>query len=268
MPLVNFDEAADWAPGHFDVVVIGAGAAGLYLASRLCRTRRVLVVESGHFEIDAQNQQLNEVESTGKPMLAAVDGRKRAVGGTTIAWGGQSLPFSAIDFERRDWVAGSGWPIDRRSLWRHYQNANRAMGIDELDYDDEAFRLLAIEKQDFDPQLIRFHLSKWAPDPNFRRIFSQAISRDFTVVYNSTLLDIEVEGLNVRAAVCGGRGGQRKRFACSRLIIACGGLESTRLVLWLQSQHRFLEPGQANRLGSGFMEHPCIAAGIVAHDDG
>jgi glycine/D-amino acid oxidase-like deaminating enzyme len=263
MAVIDFNTDPDWAAGNHDVVIVGAGAAGLFLASLLCKRFRVLVIETGHLSLDPALQQLNQVEFTGKPLLSAVDGRKRAVGGTTLAWGGQSLPFSQLDFEHRPWVPNSGWPIDGRSLWRHYQNANRAMGIDDLDYEDEIFRQLGIQPLPFDREQIRFHFSKWAPDPNFRRIFAREIDEQITVLCNCSLADVELEGANVRAVICRNRQGDSRRFPCSRLILAAGGLESVRLVLWMQARHRFLPPESARRLGTGFMEHPSIYAGAV-----
>ena len=47
--------------------------------------KTVLVLESGHFGEDEKKQALNEVQQTGKILSNAVWGRKRAVGGTTIA---------------------------------------------------------------------------------------------------------------------------------------------------------------------------------------
>jgi choline dehydrogenase-like flavoprotein len=223
----------------------------------------VLVLESGHFAADPEKQRLNEIECTGAHLLSAVDGRKRAVGGTTIAWGGQSLPFSPLDFEARPWVEDSGWPFGSDALLPHYKQANRAMGIDTLDYGAEIFDLLGIRPLPFDSSQIRFHFSKWAPDPNFRRIFARQIESDFTVLYNCQFVDIEIEGSCVRAVIGRNSGGNAERFPCARLIVAAGGLETNRLLLWLQSRHRFLTPDQQARLGTGFMEHPSVYAGTV-----
>lgn len=98
----------------YDYTIIGSGAAGILLAVKLTeKGKRVLMIEAGHFEEDAQRQSLNKILQTGKELESSESGRKRAVGGTTIAWGGQSLPFYPIDFSKRDWVENSG---DRKSV--------------------------------------------------------------------------------------------------------------------------------------------------------
>src|SRR6266496_514165 len=107
MPFIDFNlslPSFDWRT--FDCVIIGAGAVGILLAVKLTTNeKRVLLIESGHFALDDQRQVLNEVEQSGKPLSNPVWARKRAIGGTTTVWGGQSLPFSSMDFEPRDWVA-------------------------------------------------------------------------------------------------------------------------------------------------------------------
>src|SRR4051812_21093393 len=104
MPFIDLNTYAnELAAENFDVVIIGAGAAGILLSVQLSRKgKRILLIESGHFTEDDKRQVLNNVDQTGKILEAAVSGRKRAIGGTTIAWGGQSLPFSSIDFEKRE----------------------------------------------------------------------------------------------------------------------------------------------------------------------
>ena len=113
MPFIDANtdlDAADWS--LFDVTIIGSGAAGIMLAILLSRRgKRVLVIESGHFKHDDDRQSLNDLEQSGKAMSDVIWNHKRIIGGTTTRWGGGSLPFSALDLRRRDWVANSGWPI-------------------------------------------------------------------------------------------------------------------------------------------------------------
>lgn len=90
MPYIDLDNSEIGVDGSgFDVTIVGAGAAGILLAVKLSeKGKKVLLIESGHFEEDEKRQVLNEVVQTGKTLNSSVWGRKRAVGGTTIAWGG------------------------------------------------------------------------------------------------------------------------------------------------------------------------------------
>src|SRR5688572_14588304 len=134
MPFIDANtHLSDVETQTWDVIVVGAGAAGIFLAVSLARrNKRVLLLETGHFEYDEGRQALNDIEQTAKPLGNAIWNRRRMVGGTTTLWGGQSLPFSPLDFARRDWVSGSGWPIGYEELRPYYDVANRFMGIDEL----------------------------------------------------------------------------------------------------------------------------------------
>jgi hypothetical protein len=224
MTAIDFNLHSDYSADH-DVVIVGAGAAGLYLAAQLSAFCRVLVVGSGGFEESSEKQSLNIVEQTGKELTAAVDGRKRAIGGTTIAWGGQSLPFAKSDFECREWVAPTGWPLTFEELQPHYQNANRAMGIDALDYEEDVFKYLHFPRPAFDPEKIRFHFSKWAPQPNFRKIYRRSISDAFTVLFNCQFVDVDLRDRAIKAVVLANFNGARRSIKCNHLVIAAGGLE-------------------------------------------
>ena len=148
MPYIDFNKTPlSNLAAPFDFTIIGAGVAGILLAIKLSeRHKRVVVIESGHFEEDESRQALNRVEQTGKIVENAIDGRKRAVGGTSIAWGGQSLPFTQLDFDVKDWVQNSGWDINLSDLMPYYPIANRFMNIDEWDYRDDIYKRLKYEK--------------------------------------------------------------------------------------------------------------------------
>ena len=58
-------------------------------------------------------------------------GRFRALGGTTLKWGGQILELNDEDFEARPWVEGSGWPISKAELAPYYEQALVLEGLGE-----------------------------------------------------------------------------------------------------------------------------------------
>jgi choline dehydrogenase-like flavoprotein len=95
-----------------DVCVVGAGAAGIALALELAGARlRVALLESGGFEREDATQDLYRGRSFGRAYARLDEVRSRWFGGTTNAWLGRLRPLDASDFEAREWVPHSGWPI-------------------------------------------------------------------------------------------------------------------------------------------------------------
>ena len=96
-----------------DLCIVGAGAAGIAIAREFIgRSTRVVLLESGGFDYEADTQALYSGEQNGGidyfPLESA---RVRQFGGTTNHWGALCRPFDELDFQRRDWVPFSGWPI-------------------------------------------------------------------------------------------------------------------------------------------------------------
>jgi choline dehydrogenase-like flavoprotein len=270
MPFIDANtQSPDGDRAAFDVTIVGAGAAGILLAVLLSRRgRRVLVIESGHFEPDDERQSLNEIEQTAKQMSNAVWNRKRAIGGTTTAWGGQSLPFGRLDFETRDWVEQSGWPISFDTLQPYYDIANRFMGVDERNYDSDILGLLDRRDPGFDPALLHYHYSKWARQPNFYTLHRQALERDVTVLYNAHLLRIDLtHSSRVQAIEIGDFRGRRQTLPVDTLVLACGGVEANRILLLNDHQMPGGLGSGSGWLGKAFMEHPCLDAGYVVSPD-
>lgn len=270
MPFIDANKAlteGDWT--GFDATIVGAGAAGILLAVSLARRgKRVLVIESGHFEIDDDRQSLNDIEQSAKSMSDALWNRKRAIGGTTVAWGGQSLPFAPLDFEKRDWVAHSGWPISYDTLQPYYAAANRFMGVDELNYDSDIFGLLNRQDPGFDPRVLHYHYSKWARQPNFLKRHRSALQREVTVLYNAHLLRIDLaENGRVGAIEVGDFHGRRQTVPVATLVLACGGIETNRILLLNDHQQKGGLGSGSGWLGRAFMEHPCLDAGQVEAAD-
>jgi choline dehydrogenase-like flavoprotein len=264
----NFPSAAAALEGH-DICVVGAGAAGILLAIRLTeKKRKVLLIESGNLAPDDEKQALNIIEQTAKPMRDPVWNRKRIVGGTTTAWGGQSLPFSSLDFARRDWVVNSGWPIEYEDVAKYYDSANAFMHVDNWDYGGDLFARFGIERPPIDAQRIDYHFSKWAPKPNFHKLYCRTLKKNVMVLYNAHLVRIDlqpngrVQSLSIANFV-----GRTHRISVGEVILATGGIETNRLLLLNDHQ---LEGGLGNHsgwLGRAFMDHPSLVGGTIIPKD-
>lgn len=266
MPFFDLDHAAPPFSGEsFDYLIVGSGAVGIMMGVELSRRgKKVLLIESGRFGEQQDRQQDNHVVQTGKRLENAVWGRKRAIGGTTIAWGGQSLPFRSVDFSPRDWVSDSGWPISFEELSGYYTAANAFMKIDGLDYDADIFRMFGLHKPDFE-SAIDFHFSKWAPEPDFTKVYAHSLKHDFPILYNAMLTSLVPDGNGRIVAVeVSNHAGNRHRIEVSQLLLATGGIEANRILLNSRDIDGSVIGNHSGWLGSGFMDHPCIATGKLS----
>jgi hypothetical protein len=165
--------------------VVGTGAAGLTLASRLLKSRAsVVFLESGGMEIEPKTSDLNRGEISDLHFVGHRLGRSRVIGGSTRCWSGQLLPLEAQDFEERPWINQSGWPFDLSELENYYKKALHLLGADDLNFDSDLLEFLDVADQPFDKTRFRFYFAKWSPHPDLRSSFMS----DFEASTNSTLL--------------------------------------------------------------------------------
>jgi choline dehydrogenase-like flavoprotein len=264
MPYINFNKnAVPPLSKTYDFTIIGAGVAGILLGIKLSeRNKTVLIIESGHFEEDDKRQILNAVEQTGKRVENAENGRKRAVGGTSIAWGGQSLPFSPLDFEEKNWIENSGWPISFDDLKPFYPSANRFLNIDEWDYEGDIFERLNYKKIDFKDDHFYQHFSKWAPEPNLKKRYNRQLKNQVTILYNAVLTTINCDKNGKATTVhISNFNNEIFELPVHKLLLATGGIETNRILLANKIGEK------SGWLGRCFMDHPCIVIGTLAHPD-
>ena len=261
MPFIDFNDAranATFYQRNFDVTIIGCGAVGIHLALLFAeRKKSVLIIESGQVGEHPEKQALNESLTNRADIKSSVQwGRKRALGGTTIRWGGQALPFQPLDFAARPWLECDGWPIPYEDLATHYRNAERYMGVRTNGYYAEDLKELKL-KSPIQSEHLEYHVSKWAPEPNMYKRHENELRTKATVLYNAHCTSIQKDAIGScrTITVQNFKQGQRE-LPVNRLIIATGGVESVRLLLANDLSH-------SKMLGCGFMEHPCMDLGVV-----
>src|SRR5437868_4859644 len=119
-----------------DIAIIGGGPAGISLALALAGTKlNILLLESGAANFDPQNQKMYAGSQSGRSYIALDAGRLRFLGGSTNHWGGWCRPMDAIDFEKRDWMAYSGWPFPKAALDAYYPRAQSLVEAGPWFYD-------------------------------------------------------------------------------------------------------------------------------------
>jgi choline dehydrogenase-like flavoprotein len=225
---------------HADIVIVGAGAAGITLALELAGSdSSVLLVESGGLEPEADVQDLYRGSVADERMHSPVHRyRERRFGGSTNIWGGRCVPFDAIDFEPRDYMPDSGWPIELADLLPYYPRANRLCEAGEFEYKAaEAF------SRPLKPMIAGFRsehfsvdtLERFSCPTNFATRYRRRLQNapNVRVLLHANLVGIgfHPNGEAVESVRLATLGGKRLSVHTRELILAVGGLEVPRILL-------------------------------------
>src|SRR5688572_9549822 len=124
-----------------DICIVGAGAAGISLAMEWINTPyKVILLEGGGFELDKRMQDLYRGKSIGQRYYPLQSSRLHYFGGTSGHWAGFCSPFDPIDFEKRDWVPNSGWPIQLSDLNPYYKRSWKLVELESDNFELEYWR--------------------------------------------------------------------------------------------------------------------------------
>lgn len=225
-----------------DVCVVGAGAVGIALALTLAEAgREVLLLEAGGAGPDPADQALYAGHVVDPALHSPLhEYRERRLGGSTTVWGGRCLPFDPIDFETREWIADSGWPIDRTALDPYYPRANRLCEAGEFAYTaDTAFAgplrpmIAGFDGHAFtDTTLERFS----CPTDFGRRYRTRLMQAPgIRLMLHANVVDLVLahDGGRIEriALATVGKDGHRFAITPRQVVLAAGGLETARLLL-------------------------------------
>ncbi|HMM15150.1 MAG TPA: GMC family oxidoreductase [Parvibaculum sp.] len=247
-----------------DIAIIGAGAAGITIARELRNTdATVTLIESGGFDFDPETQDLYAGETVGVPYTLDTS-RLRYFGGSTNHWGGWCRPFEPIDFEQRDWVPHSGWPITRAQLDPYYVKANEVCQIGPFIYDDaEAFSEGGKYRPlDLPGGEVMTRFFEYSPPTRFGWTYRPDIEKaaNIKTYLHSNVLEIvpdETAGRVERLRV-GTLSGRRFEVRPKLVILATGGIENARMLLLSNSVEKAGLGNGRGLVGRYFMEHPHI----------
>lgn len=246
-----------------DVAVIGAGPAGIVVALSLADAgHRVLLIESGGTRFDPATQHLSDVNGTDPyhaPMHLAT---QRAIGGTSNLWGGRCVPFDPVDFEPRGLVEGSQWPIRYEEIAPFFQRACEWCVCGDAQFDAREIPALArrtIVPGFHDGDVGASSLERWSLPTRFGQEYGSRLkqSPNITLTTGLTCTEIvcsesedEVDHLAARTL-----DGNRATIRAAQYVVACGGLESTRLLFASNRLHPEGLGNHSGHLGRWYMAH-------------
>lgn len=261
------EDARKIPPGKIfqcDVCIIGGGPAGITIARELAGTKaNVILLEGGDVKETAQARDLYRgFADPRKSHEPLEENRRRQWGGTSAAWGGRCIPFDAIDFEKRDWVPHSGWPITKAQLDPFYARALALCEAGEYKFHtEEAFP----EKQremikGFDgPDIVSNEMERWSPPTQFGKRYGRDLQAapNITVLFNANCLHIQLAPEGNRVTQVRVASFERNEFLVRArfFILACGGLENARLLMTSNDVMKGGIGNHSDKLGRYYMSH-------------
>ncbi len=250
-----------------DLCIVGAGAAGLTIAREwIGSSHKVLLLEGGGFEYEPAMQDLYRGAIVGLPYYPLQAARLHMFGGTTGHWAGFCSPLDPIDFEQRDWVRESGWPIRRQDLDACYARAQSLLELGPYQYAaaDWQQRDPTMVPLPLDPRVMWTKLWQFSPPTRFGIRYRDAIvgARSVHLYTHANVCELQannglntLEGLRVRTL-----DGKEHRARARAYVLACCSIQNARLLL---ASNRQAPGGLGNahdNVGRFFMEHiemPC-----------
>ncbi|WP_247729974.1 GMC family oxidoreductase [Halovivax limisalsi] len=288
--------------GH-EVVILEAGSR-FDFEDRLARQERAIRPSYDRPDVWDGDPERDAYASTGEWFYPLNHARARGVGGSTLHWQGMVMRLHEDDFNSKSVRGvGADWPIDYRDLRPYYAEAERELGVAGADdnpfapprenphpmpafppsYSDSLFAEACDELEIAMHSVPNARNSETYDDRSAcvgygtcQPVCPSGAKYDATVHVEraeragATVIDrAPVQRLEhgpdaIQAAVYATPGDRTHRQAADAFVVACGGVETPRLLLLSESDH--YPDGLANSsglVGRFFMDHLFAGAGGV-----
>ena len=255
-----------------DVVIIGGGVAGITMALELERGGiDTILLESGGESPDEATRDLNRGTSTELPYRFADGSRCRFLGGSSNCWGGWCRPFDRWDFERRPWVAHSGWPLAATDLAPYYPRTHDYLDLGSFDYDLRRV-VAAVGRRDVaDLPVRRDVVPPRSPVSRHRRssASSTAMRSPAAAMYAPSSTRMRSPWRTPPTVgpsppfVVAPSGAARSWPLGGLVVLAAGGIENPRLLLASNGVRPAGIGNERDLVGRFFMDHPRILSATV-----
>ena len=227
---------------NIPVLIVGSGPAAISAALELeKRNINTLLIEAGEENYNHDSQQNYKGEIIGDNISDLTHSRLRQFGGTSGHWGGWSKPLQNYDFYN--------WNIDSSDLEGYSESACKVLDI------KNNFRNSKLD--DYFDQ-IEFQYSK----VRFAKKYKNYIKNSNTInlILNTQVTHFEGNNNFTKNVVCQSNG-KKYKIQSKYFILACGGVENSRIMLWTREKNNNLINSNLP-IGKYWMCHPWFLGGV------
>ena len=230
---------------------------------------KVLLIESGYKSYRSEVQSLSEAAEWDPERHASMTmAVRRQIGGTSTIWGGRCVPFDPVDFDTRSFVGSASWPVTYEEMARYFQRACDWFVCGRAVFD--ARRLpnapLSIVPGLVEGDITGSALERWSLPTDFGRTYLRELqtSRNVRLLTGLTAIQIDCpsEGSTARSIKARTETGVEVLIEGKAFVVACGGLESTRLLMCSRGPEGGQLGASSGHLGRWYMAHN---EGVVAN---
>ena len=246
-----------------DVAIVGAGPAGIVLSLELADAGlQVTLIDSGGDSFDAEVQRLGDTVGEDPPHAPMSLATRRQLGGASNLWAGRCVPFDPIDFYPRPITGNVRWPVGYEELRGYFGRACDWCVCGKPNFDVGEIPDLA--QSSLIPgwpgdQIRATALERWSLPTNFGQHYRARLRASPRVRLVTGLTCTEIvccaDGRSVDHLVLRSLRGECVAVRANRYVLACGGLETTRLLFASDQVHHRGIGNHSSHLGRWYMGH-------------
>jgi choline dehydrogenase-like flavoprotein len=252
----------DGGTTQVEIAIVGAGPVGVALAVHLSgRIGRIALIEAGGALFKPEDNLAffkgEQIDDDRHPPIELY--RRRMLGGTTSVWGGRCIPFDPEDFAPAR--GRPGWPITFEEFAALIPHTLKFLDAGVADFSETALRsgvtLPALARQPGD--LVLDRIERYSKPTDSWRKWRKALasSLDIIVIYGAACTRVltNAEGSRVAAVQLKTVSKRRHMIAANTIVLACGGLETPRLLLTSRDSRSCGLGNERDLVGRFYMTH-------------
>jgi choline dehydrogenase-like flavoprotein len=265
--LINADSYDSSVTLKADICILGGGVSGIVLALELLPFfNNIALIEAGDSIYSQESQDLYAPEI--KPALYPdpTYSRLRMLGGSSNHWENGTEPLDPIDFEKREWITDSGWPINYYDVEKYYTKAQEYCRVGTNGYNSNYWSEilktdpLFIKSKNINSGIVKDGI----PPTRFYEVYGEKLndSNNITIYKNANVTDIQfdIESYNVKSIIFQSYRKIKHIISANAFIMCFGGIENARMLLEFNDKYNNSLGNQYDNVGRYFMDHPTIRA--------